>query len=75
MKNGNPLSVLQTKLAEHAADLLRNNFISLKDLVSMIQSLEGSRHVDDESESNESRLQRFLRGEDINEPAPEGAIQ
>lgn len=64
MTNGNPLAVLQGKLAEHAADLIQYDFVGLKELVAMIQSLETPNKDGDDSESNESRLQRFLRGED-----------
>jgi hypothetical protein len=70
MTNGNPLAVLQGKLAEHAADLIQYDFVGLKELVAMIQSLDTPGKDGDENETNESRLQRFLRGENVDQPAP-----
>jgi hypothetical protein len=79
MTNGNPLAVLQAKLAEHAPDLIQYDFVGLKELVAMIQSLETPSKDGDDSETNESKLQRFLRGEDVEQPAapatPKRAIQ
>ena len=68
MANGNALAMLQTKLAEHAAELIQYDFVGLKELVGMIQSLESTRKDDDDGETNEARLQRFLRGEDVEAP-------
>jgi hypothetical protein len=78
IQNGNPLATLQQKLAENAADLIQFDFVGLKELVGMIQSLENPRKDDEDGETNESRLQRFLRGEAVDPPAtapPKGAIQ
>jgi hypothetical protein len=69
MSNGNPLRALQSKLAENAADLIQFNLVGLKELVSMIQSLETPNKDGDENEPNEVKLQRFLRGEDVEPPA------
>jgi hypothetical protein len=69
MTNGNALAVLQAKLAENAADLIQHGFVGLKELVVMIQSLETTRKDDDDGETNEAQLQRFLRGENMDPPA------
>jgi hypothetical protein len=76
MENGKPLLVLQEQLAAHAPDLIQNNFIDLKTLISTLQSLEPARGDDDNGANTEQRLQQFLRGESA-EPTPEaeGAIQ
>jgi hypothetical protein len=68
MTNGDALGVLQAKLAENAADLIQFNLVGLKELVGMIQSLENP-HKGDEESNVEERLQRFLRGEDVEPPA------
>lgn len=73
MKNGNPMNVLQEQLALHAADLIQNNFIDLKTLITTMQSLETSR-AEDGGQSSEQALQAFLRG-DQPEPAVEGIVQ
>jgi hypothetical protein len=68
MTNGNALAVLQAKLAENAADLIQHGFVGLKELVVMIQSLETTQKDDDDG-NVEQRLQRFLRGENVDPPA------
>jgi hypothetical protein len=69
MTNGNPLRVLQGKLAENAPDLIQFGLVGLKELVGMIQSLETPNKDGDDAESAEVKLQRFLRGDDVEQPA------
>jgi hypothetical protein len=68
MTNGNALAVLQAKLAENAADLIQHGLVGLKELVVMIQSLETT-NKDDDDGNVEARLQKFLRGENVDPPA------
>lgn len=55
--------MLQDKIAEHAGDLIRLDLSSMKELVDLLMKLNEARKDEGESEkSNESALQRFLRG-------------
>jgi hypothetical protein len=77
MSNGNPLRALQGKLAENAPDLIQFGLVGLKELVSMIQSLETPNKDGEDEETNDVKLQRFLRGENVEPPtmAAKGPVQ
>lgn len=70
------MRVLQAKLAENAPDLIQFGLVGLKELVSMIQSLETPEKKDDDA-NVEERLQKFLRGEEVEPPelAAKGRVQ
>jgi len=75
MTGGNPLSVLQEQLAQHAPELIAHNFIDLKTLIATVQSLESSRGTGESGRSAEEALQAFLRGDTPATPAAEGPVQ
>jgi hypothetical protein len=54
--------VLQDRLAKNASELITNEFVTLKELIASLISLEGVQGEGDNEQDNEERLQAFLRG-------------
>jgi hypothetical protein len=61
---------LQSKIAEHAGELVRLQLTSLKELVDTLMKLDGvSKEDAEEEKSNEAALQKFLRKAETEEIA------